>query len=142
MEHNLSQKADEVIGAQASKSKLGTFTMPRIPQKSFFKKPVFIVLLLIILLIILGSIFTLLNIGRFEKVSPYQKKLPTEAEYKAYVDGLKEDGFFETAQLSSEELKKAQNAFESDPRFQTTPSATPESRQQLLNSGTPGVVQE
>jgi hypothetical protein len=159
MENNLSQKADQVLNTPKSANtgpepkemfvrdsilvRPGMTTMPKVPQRSFFKKPIFIVLFLVILLIVLTAIFTLFDMGRFKKEVPYVKKPLTEEEYGKLVDQLKDEGFFTVAEIEPEKLKELQATYEADERFKNPPPSTPEERQKLSeNSGTQGVVQE
>ncbi len=142
MENNISQKVEEVLNHTTPQVvKPGVMTMPKFPHKSFYQKRIFIVLALIVLLIVLTSIFTLFNVGRFKKPVPYVKKPLSEAEYNQLVDKLKQEGFFDTAQIEDKELKKLQAEFESHPEYQNPP-ITPASRESLSEmSGTTGVVQ-
>ncbi len=141
MENNLSQKAEEVIAKTTPQvAKPGVMTMPKMPHRSFFKKPIFVVLVLIVLLIILSAVFTLFNVGRFKKPIPYTTEPMNDAEYNQLVDKLTDEGFFSTAQVDEKKLDELQKEYESDERFINKP-ITDETRQNILdNSGT--VVQE
>lgn len=157
MENNLSQKAEEVLHTMEAEPKTdapketfvrqsilerpGMVTMPKTPHKSFFKKPIFIVLLLIVLLVVLTSIFSLFNLGRFRQAGEYKKQPMSDAEYQELVKRLEAEGFFNVVELTPAQLEKAQTAYETDTRFQDPPPPTPEERQKTLEkSGTPGVV--
>ncbi len=75
-------------------------------QKTFYKKPLFIVLLLSLLILLLLSLFSFLNFGNFEKKVEFKKTPITKEQYQALLEQIKKDGFHSGYEIDSKLIEK------------------------------------